>query len=183
MRAARQRKCRVCRATYRPASTLQAVCSPTCAMEYVRIANRHAARIQTAADRRRLMTRRDWQKRAQTAFNAYIRERDKNQPCICCGKPLTVSAPTGGGYDAGHYRSVGSAPHMRFVEDNCHAQRKVCNQFGAGRAVDYRIGLIRRIGIERVEALEADQAPRKYTAEELQAIERTYKNKLKELKR
>lgn len=120
-------------------------------------------------------------KEAQAAFNAYIRERDKDQPCICCGKPLGVN-DLGGTYDAGHYRSVGSASHLRFNEDNVHAQRKICNRWGAGRAVDYRIGLIARIGLERVEALEADNKPRKWTREELIAIKQEYKEKLKRMK-
>ena len=89
----------------------------------------------------------------------------------------------GGAYDCGHYRSTGSAPHLRFDERNAHAQRKVCNRWGAGRAVDYRIGLVARIGLEAVEALESDNAPRKWTREELIAIRDTYKQKLKELKK
>ena len=128
----------------------------------------------------RLKTRRDWEKEAQAAFNAYIRARDKDKPCICCGQPLSVG-DVGGSYDCGHYRSTGSAPHLRFHEDNAHAQRKQCNRWGAGRAVDYRLGLIQRIGLERVEALEADQEPRKYTADELRAIRDLYRAKLREL--
>ncbi len=45
----------------------------------------------------------------------------------------------------------------------------------------YRLGLIERIGLARVEALEADQAPRKYTADELRAIRDLYRAKLREL--
>jgi hypothetical protein len=89
----------------------------------------------------------------------------------------------GGRYDAGHYRSTGSASHLRFDEANCHAQRKQCNRYGAGRAVDYRIGLIKRIGLERVEALEASNSPRKWTREALIAIRETYQEKLNVLKR
>jgi len=92
-------------------------------------------------------------KEAQIAFNTYIRLRDREKTCICCGKPYAESN-IGGSYDCGHYRSVGSASHLRFNEDNAHGQRKFCNQWGAGRAVDYRIGLCQRIGLERVEALE-----------------------------
>ena len=128
-----------------------------------------------------LKTRNDWIKETQVAFNAYIRERDKDQTCICCGKPLGESK-LGGGYDAGHYRSTGSAPHLRFHEDNCHAQRKHCNNWKSGNAVDYRLGLIKRIGIERVEALEADNEPRKWTIDELKELKQKYKDKLKELK-
>ena len=121
-------------------------------------------------------------KEAQVAFNAFIRARDVGKPCICCGLPLSAG-DVGGKYDCGHYRSVGSAPQLRYTEDNAHAQRKQCNRWGAGRAVDYRLGLIGRIGLERVEALEAINAPHKWTREELVAIRDTYRSKLKELKR
>ena len=118
---------------------------------------------------------------AQKAFNAYIRERDKDKPCICCGKPLGQSA-VGGGYDCGHFRSTGSASHLRYDEHNAHAQRKYCNRYGSGRAVDYRVGLVRRIGLEQVERLESSNAPHKWERDELIAIKALYVQKLKQLK-
>lgn len=140
-----------------------------------------AERADIRARKEKLKTRRDWINEAQTAFNAYIRKRDESKPCICCGIPLQ-SAQVGGGFDAGHYRSVGSAPHLRFNDLNCHGQSKKCNRYGAGRAVDYRIGLIARIGLEAVEALEADNQPAKWTIDELKAIRDLYRAKLKQLK-
>ena len=120
---------------------------------------------------------------AQKAFNAWVRERDKDQPCICCGREKTqVNGLRAHGWDAGHYRSRGSAPHLRFHEDNCHRQLVYCNQFRAGNAVDYRLRLIERIGLERVEALEADQAARHYTDDDYIAIAALYRAKLKSLK-
>jgi len=126
---------------------MQAVCGVACAKELAASirgkAEKQAAIKQRKADRERkerLKTRRDWEREAQTAFNAFIRARDADKPCICCGLPLSAG-DVGGAYDCGHYRSTGSAPHLRFVEDNAHAQRKQCNRWGAGRAVDYRLGL------------------------------------------
>ncbi len=120
---------------------------------------------------------------AQKAFNAFVRERDKDQPCICCGREKTqVNGLRAHGWDAGHYRSRGSAPHLRFNEDNCHRQLVYCNQFRSGNAVDYRLRLIERIGLERVEALEADQAARHYTDDDYIAIAALYRAKLKALK-
>lgn len=115
---------------------------------------------------------------AQAAFNRYIRLRDAGKPCICCGQPLSAG-DVGGSYDCGHYRSVGSAPQLRFDENNAHAQRKQCNRWGAGRAVDYRLGLIQRIGLAAVEALEADNEPHKWTREELIQIRDEYRAKFK----
>jgi hypothetical protein len=185
----KQRKCKNCLQPFTPARSTQTACGIDCAMA---LAHSHRAKVaecdrldgvrKDRARKERLKTRRDWEKEAQAAFNAYIRARDIDQPCICCGLPLSAG-DVGGHYDCGHYRSVGSAPHLRFHEDNAHAQRKQCNRWGAGRAVDYRLGLIARIGLEAVEALEADQTPRKYTVEALKAIRDEYRAKARELKR
>lgn len=117
-------------------------------------------------------------KLAQQAFNQYIRARDAGKPCICCGKPLSSEANS---FDAGHYRSVGSAPHMRFVEDNVHGQLKHCNNYLAGNHVAYRIGLIERIGLARVEQIESDNTPRKYTHEGLRELAKQYRDMAKQM--
>ena len=183
------RTCRVCKTVFQPHKTMQQVCGPECAIKQAQAKRAKAERVADIADRKiikakleKLKTARDWTKEAQIAFNAYIRERDKGQLCICCNQPLQ-SGTVGGDYDCGHYRSVGSAPHLRFDPRNAHAQRKQCNRWGAGRAVDYRLGLIARLGIEAVESLEADQTPRKYTIDELKAIKAHYVAKLKELRK
>jgi hypothetical protein len=117
---------------------------------------------------------------AQVSFNKFIRERDLLKPCISCGKPPDDSA---NGWDASHYRSVGSSPHLRFVEDNCNKSCKHCNQFLAGNIVEYRKGLIERIGLTRVEQIESDQTVRKYTKEALQEIARHYNAEARRLKK
>jgi hypothetical protein len=185
----KQRKCKACKTPFTPARSTQTACGIDCAMQLAHEKSVKLAecdRLDTVRKDRvrkeRLKTRRDWEKEAQAAFNAFIRARDKDMPCICCGLPLSAG-DVGGAYDCGHYRSVGSAPHLRFHEDNAHAQRKQCNRWGAGRAVDYRLGLIERIGLARVEAIEVDQTPRKYTADELKAIRDKYRAKARELKR
>lgn len=127
-----------------------------------------------------LKMRRDWVKDVQRVFNLYIRTRDQiaGYPCISSGRPLDWTVNS---VDAGHYRSVGSAPHLRFDERNCHAQSKHDNQWKSGNAVDYRLGLIERIGLKAVEELEADQTPRHYTIEELIRLKAYYVKKRKEL--
>lgn len=184
------KKCKCgCGATFTPRSSLQIAATLECAYR-ITMKRREKAEKEAKKEERkkarqvkeRLKTRRDYLKEAQIAFNAFIRERDKDKPCICCGKPLS-SGEIGGGFDCGHYRSVGSAPHVRFNEHNAHGQRKQCNRWGSGRAVDYRIGLIGRIGLEAVEALEADQTVKKWSIDELKAIAAHYRAMLKELRR
>lgn len=118
---------------------------------------------------------------ADKEFAAYIRARDRlaGFPCISSGKPLDWVS--GNQVDAGHYRSRGAASALRYHEDNCHAQSKYENRHRAGNAVEYRIRLIERIGLERVEALEAMNTPHKWQRDELIAIRATYIAKRKEL--
>lgn len=161
---------------------LQAACSPQCAM-VMAIAKRQ--KVERKADqqkREKMLTAKEWRPLAQAAFNAYIRLRDAGLPCICCGKPMEPDKP-GGAVDAGHFRSVGSAAHLRFDERNCHAQRKNCNRPGGTTHAAYRAGLIERIGLDAVGELEADQDPRKFTADDLKSIRDTYRAKARELKK
>lgn len=157
-------------------------CSGECAEIHVVAERKRTERRERQEGLRKLKRRADWLKEAQTAFNAYIRERDKDLPCICCGRTSDKQFLTGSNWDCGHYRSTGSAPHLRFDERNAHRQLSICNRHGAGRAVDYRIGLIARIGLAAVEALEADNEPRRWTVEELIEIKSHYRAKLKALK-
>ena len=119
---------------------------------------------------RSVMTR-----RAQTAFNAYIRKRDEKEACISCGRHHQ------GQYHAGHYRSVGSSPENRYNELNVHKQCSACNNHLSGNLIPYRVNLIDKIGLDAVEFIENSSKAKKYTVEELKEIEQEYKRKLKEL--
>jgi hypothetical protein len=166
---------------------MQKVCSPLCALEVSRQATEKKKAKEAQEDRKKtrekldaMRTKPQLVKISQVSFNKFIRERDLLKPCISCGKPPDDSA---NGWDASHYRSVGSSPHLRFVEDNCHKSCKHCNQFLAGNIVEYRKGLIERIGLARVEQIESDQTVRKYTHEGLVEIARHYNAETRRLKR
>lgn len=180
--------CAQCQSEFTKQRMGQKVCSPTCARRLVnaeRAQEKERAKLDRMMDRakrRSLETIPQLIKVAQREFNAFIRERDKGKPCICCGAPLNLDS-VGGGYDCGHYRSTGSASHLRFDERNAHAQTKRCNRYGAGRAVDYRVGLIARIGLAAVEALESNNEPVKWTREVLREIATVYRAKTRELRR
>jgi hypothetical protein len=118
-----------------------------------------------------LRTKSEWLKLAQVEFNAYIRLRDHDRPCISCGRHHN------GKWNAGHYRSVGAQGSMRFNELNCHKQCEPCNSHLSGAIAEYRIGLVKRIGIELVEWLEKDHPrQRSWTVEEIKALRHYYKN-------
>lgn len=84
--------------------------------------------------------------KASKKFRAWVRKRDEGQPCISCGS-YNVS-------DAGHYYSAGNFPAIEMEPDNCHLQCRKCNYFLSGNLLEYRKGLIERIGLERVEGLD-----------------------------
>lgn len=113
----------------------------------------------------------------QRAFNAYIRERDKHLPCISCGRPNDGLHQR----HAGHFLSVGSHPALRFDPDNCHAQCSVCNNHLSGNLHGYRPNLVARIGQERVERLESQHPPAKWSREQLEALKSHYRAQLRQL--
>jgi Bacteriophage Lambda NinG protein len=176
-------KCAVCKEPFVKRSAWQKVCqsSTDCAISYTKTKKEKLEHKETKARKEALKTRSDYMKDAQKAFNAYIRARDADKPCISCGVPLKQEA-LGGGYDCGHYRSAGSAPHLRFHPDNAHGQCKKCNRYLSGNAVEYRKNLVSRIGLNLLELLERDQCVRKYTIEGLQMLTSDYKKLTKELK-
>jgi len=177
--AERQHKCKVCSCAYTKTRPMQTVCSPRCALMLARKTTEKAQAKAAAADRKEtkrklddMQTKPQLTKKAQTSFNTFIRARDAGKPCISCGTTLSNEPNT---YDAGHYRSVGSAPHMRFVEDNCHGQCKHCNNYLAGNHVAYRQRLIERIGLQAVESIERDNTLRKYSHEGLIELAKHYR--------
>ena len=133
------------------------------------------ARVEHKEAKERIKSRGDHARDAQTEFNRFIRLRDSSLPCISCGRHHQ------GQYHAGHYRTVGGNPELRFDEVNCHKQCSVCNNHKSGNIVEYRINLVSRIGLSQLEWLEGPHQAKKYTIEELKAIKIKYKQKCKDL--
>jgi hypothetical protein len=166
-------------------SHLKAFCDYSCLKEYTaknaeKLATK--ARKETRKDdqkkKEKLKTKGQWTKEAQAAFNAYVRWRDRNKPCISCGQ-FTADNAIGGNWDAGHYRSTGSAPHLRFNLHNCHKQCVRCNRYLSGNVADYRTRLQRKIGVERLEKIELDDRSRNYTINDLKRIKQIFTRKKK----
>lgn len=114
-------------------------------------------------------------------FRGWVRERDEGKECISCDTILLKRGRVGGDYDAGHYRSVGSAKHLEFDERNVHGQCKYCNDRLNGNTVEYRKKLAIKIGLQELEALESDQADRKYSKQQLREMIAHYRAKRKEI--
>ena len=187
------KKCRVaaCGASFVPARLGQAVCSPACAildapknLERARKSLAQIKRREIKVRKEKLKSRADHLREAQIAVNEFIRLRDEHLPCISCDSlPNDHGLITGSRWDAGHYRSVGSCPELRFEPLNIHRQCVKCNRNLSGNAVEYRTRLVLRIGAEKLAWLEGPHPARKYTVEEIKAIKADYRAKTRELKR
>ena len=183
-RERRKKRCKVCEAIFTPVRNFQAVCGEiACAIAHAPANQVRARKALADVERReikvrkeKLKSRADHLKDTQIAFNAWVRERDAELPCISCGRHHQ------GKYDAGHYRTVGSNPALRFEPLNCHRQCSPCNTQLSGNIVNYRISLVKRIGVEAVDWLEGPHEPKKYTIEELKAMTADYRAKTRELK-
>lgn len=176
--ALKAKKCKVCREEFAPWSSLQKACGVQCAIILTRQAQEKLERKVLAERRTKLKTRAGWMSEAQRAFNAYIRERDRDLPCISCG---TFNPNIQ--YCAGHFLTRGAHPELAFEPLNVHKQcNRRCNLELSGNQQQYRIGLLMRIGEEKVAWLEGPHDHKKYTIEDLKAIKAEYRQKLKDLK-
>ncbi|MDW8843931.1 recombination protein NinG [Pseudomonas carnis] len=182
----RPKKCSVssCKASFIPRESFQTWCSPDCAVAIARDRQQRKRKALAQVERReikvrkeKLKSRADHLKDTQHAFNAWVRARDAALPCISCGRHHE------GQYHAGHYRTVGANPELRFEPLNAWKQCAPCNNHLSGNLINYRISLLQRIGEEKVAWLEGPHEAKKYTVEELKAMTAEYRAKTRELKK
>lgn len=171
-----------------PSRPLQTCCSLPCAVAYAKETNDKEAlkKILKARQERKNYRRRELDKlktrtehlnELQAIFNKFIRERDKAKPCISCGTESGTLK-----YDAGHYFPVSAYPAMRFEEDAVHRQCQICNRHKSGNLIEYRTGLIARVGLQRVEEMESKKRElKKYSEPEILEMKVLYKSKIKAL--
>ncbi|MGZ0706593.1 recombination protein NinG [Pseudomonas piscis] len=173
-----------CSISFTPQRLGQAVCSPWCGLAIKDVNQGRAHKALAQVERReikvrkeKLKSRADHLREAQAVFNEWVRLRDAHLPCISCGRHHD------GQYHAGHYRTVGANPEIRFEPLNAWKQCAPCNTHLSGNLVSYRLSLLQRIGAEKLDWLEGPHPARKYPIEEIKAIKADYREKIKELKR
>lgn len=193
MKIPKRRSCKVCKKSFKPKTLYEWWCSDKHKDELIPklAAEARQKRLQKAEQRRKeeaqqerrslkvrklaVQPRSYWIKQAQQAVNAFIRERDRDLPCISCGTFTSAQ------WDAGHYRTTAAAPQLRFDERNISRQCVVCNQHKSGNLVPYRVELIKRMGQAVVDAIESSHERHRWTIEECKVIKAEYQAKLKQL--
>lgn len=180
----KEKICKACTDKFIPTRPLQTVCSPKCAYDLVLI-NKEKKEAREWQKRKReglnkLKTLGDLESEARRVFQLWVRLRDRLDPCISCGRFADR-------YDGGHFFKAELYSGLIFHEDNCHKQcSRPCNKDLHGNEANYRIGLVKKIGEERVKWLEENKDRLRtyaYTKEELLEIKNLYKQRVKDIER
>jgi len=113
--------------------------------------------------------------RAWSAFAAFIRKRDPN--CITSDGKTT---------EAGHFLHTtdkGTNPNLGgneiwYNEQNVHGQCGSCNRFKSGNLAEYAVFIEEKYGVGTIQKLhKLRNTPKKWTIEELLAVEELYKRR------
>ena len=174
------KKCRYCKEYFTPFNSLQPFCFKTeCIQEHNKVIREKKARKVKKefkeSDKSTLL------KLAQMTFNKFIRLRDEKNKCISCDYEWGGIKHQRQAH-ASHYISTSKSRLLRFNEDNVHKSCQICNTHLSGNLAEYRIRLIKKIGIPRVEELEklaSVSEPCKYTIDNYKEIIIIYKQKIK----
>lgn len=114
-------------------------------------------------------------------FSVYIRIKYSDDRgycrCISCGKIHHWKDIQCGHYMSRRYMST------RWSEDNCRPQDVACNIFNQGAIQAYRVALVKQIGEQRVNLIEARarQETCKYGEFELNTLIHHYKNEVERI--
>jgi len=88
---------------------------------------------------------------------------------------------------AGHWLESGNNPIIRYNENNINSQLAYCNTYKGGDSGDYEANLRLKIGDRKVDQLKRFKGSKirgkvlKRTADDYRAIEKHYKQKLKDM--
>ncbi len=189
MNLPKRRACKSCKKSFKPTAFYEWWCGPECRDAVIRMAaekGRHSVAKKREEDlkverkvwrerKANIKPLKHWEDMTERVVNDYITKgRDADKPCISCGTWTTIQ------WEAGHYRSKGSASHLRYNEKNINKQCHRCNCELSSNAILYRMALIEKIGLEEVEAIENNNIPHRWTREELAEIRAIYRAKLRD---
>lgn len=177
--------------------TLQAVCSPRCAIKEAKAKTEKKERQQLAVRKKALKSddRRHQLKLTQMSFNKlrklqeykWFADRGLQPTCISCGKEKG-----GDSWACGHFKTVAGHSALRFDEKNTYLQHNFrCNSNlsgdinGTATTHGYKQGLINRFGEDEGQAIidycESYKEPLNYTCEELISIRKKFSKLIRQL--
>jgi len=171
------KKCKQCGDMFQPVRSFEVTCGYECAINYAKRQNKLKTEQRVRKDKADLKNndKSHLKRLAQKEVNRYVRLRDRDDPCISCG---TMTAK----WDAGHYQSTGKKPQLRFCTLNNHKQCFRCNRMLSGNLEPYRVNLVKKIGLDKVESLESNQGTKKYDVEYLKRLITIFRKRSKRIR-
>lgn len=150
------RPCTHCHSLFTPQRMGQRVCSPICAIRFVK-AEQAQEKAELKQRKQKAKSRGKWEEECRRIVQKIARIRDRNDGCISCHLPSTW----GGQWHGSHYRSHGAASAVQFHLWNIHKSCSSCNRDKGGNIIDYTPRLIAKIGQEKVDWLMAQNSTSK----------------------
>jgi len=175
-------KCKICKKEYIKKSIKHMVCSYECSLAYseLHLSNKVKEKKQVARKELIAFNNKDINKLtgiAKKLVQHYVRLRDINEPCISCRKTIASQ------WDGGHFKNAKHYASIRLNTLNIHKQCSYCNKELGSNALNYRIHLIEKIGLAKVEWLENQKGICRYNAEYLVKYIRVFKKKIRQMKK
>jgi hypothetical protein len=179
----KKKRCKQCKKEFQAIRPLQQVCDYKCALELAVVRAELKEKKEWGKRKKelkeKLKTNTVYEQDARKVFQMWVRLRDSDLSCISCG------AGTANQWDGGHYFKAELYSGLIFNEFNCNKQCSRCNNELHGNESSYRIGLVKKIGEERVRWLEENKdrlRTYQFSKDELIEIKKKYLLKVKEIK-
>lgn len=138
-----------------------------------------AARAKHKSDKERVKPLSKLLSETQSVINRYVRLRDQHLGCVSCDKP----AEWHGQWHASHFHPHGRSSRLRFNLWNIHKSCSVCNSHLSGNLRHYEPELVRRIGNDKFNWMEAHASDiTKYDAGYLRRLKRVFSKKCRAVK-
>lgn len=183
-------RCKLCKKKCEPFNSLMPFCNHEHAIEYLNTKKgkegiKKVERKQHKERKKQVKGLNHWKKETQKVINKYVRIRDRDLPCISCGKwdHELKEAIGKGKWDAGHYKTVGSRPELRFDTRNINKQCLNCNQFKSGNIEGYKEAIIERYGKDRLDWLNGPHKSKDYSIEDLERMRKVFNRKIRLIER
>ena len=179
----RKKKCKACGKFFTPTRPMQTTCCLTCAIEW---SSKPKAKKAYSMEKKKELAKKypdksKWLANAQKVVNEYIRLRDQNKTtCISCDYKFSDNTRQ---IHASHFKPQGNNQQLRFYTLNIWASCSICNNHLSGNLVPYRARLIEKLGIEKVEEIEANHSRGHYTVEYLEKLIKVFRKKIRLYKR
>lgn len=180
----KKRTCKICKKKFEPNPNifLPPTCEKSeCRYEYAMLHLNKKAKEEKTTQRKALKQFNDSDRSillrtAQKVFNKYIRERDKDKPCVSCGVIVKENMA-----HASHFKPANTYSYLRFDEANVHKSCSKCNLFLSGNLDQYRIRITDRISQQELDRLDMPNQSKRWMIEEYKEIIEAYKLKIKML--